>query len=829
MIQIQGREAGLARRNQFVPFFLAALVLGGFATEASARLSSAPIMRIGDQTITEADIALETHPLWRPIPPAKAIAGRREKFTEIVKDLLLRRYFIDRKIPEPRRKLEDHLADLRRQKREERLIIEGMKRVYHEGAAPEDVWRTFPDGVVDRRQWVSDLGRFEEMGADTYFEWRPSGSYYDMILRHHDIKNLRMPYPFPRQAYISMFGGYSWRAFKASFYWDHIYLLFREEYGGGRDEYRLYARELQSEGRLEFFGADWERYFWEEAFEPVSRYLPEYDLSFIRVGDESITDDIDGSRFKDVAQSYILRHYWKARSIEIPRELVERAVNDLQEMIVSRRLELKGLRRVHENNEDPEEVWRSLFETSVRRPNVLASWLRSNKGREEMYFRELEWEIRDNERRAANTESYARTGAVIESWKTVQDLGLVHLIEEKLVEEFGYDHLGVLGAIGRYVEEARSRGTLGQFSDGYEPIFWKLFPPRPLPGETEAAVTAESWNRGASSGRPGEGASPGRTTPETFAHSFHAAVLFDTAYLPALIAEIRKARQEILISMLVASRGEGAEPILTALHEASRRGVTIQAVFRTNHQFAEVMPGESASGIDPSLSERTILIDGTTMILGSPIWIDTSLGNQPNIALILTGPGEAFMPWRDRFDLRRRTATPVTRETYVAKAMPGIPEPSEQRVPTKGRIILDEAYPNAVHQLIDFSDSEVIGGFQYIARYTLEQGPFHILPILMAAKAERGVDLLLIIDEMRWSPGTETSQRQVIRWFNSRGIRARSPNPEGAALHIRTIVGDERYVILGSHLWWRPTRVETSVFLDSTELGARIANHLRAH
>jgi hypothetical protein len=82
---------------------------------------------------------------------------------------------------------------------------------------------------------------------------------------------------------------------------------------------------------------------------------------------------------------------------------------------------------------------------------------------------------------------------------------------------------------------------------------------------------------------------------------------------------------------------------------------------------------------------------------------------------------------------------------------------------------------------------------------------------------------------MRWSPGTETSQRQVIRWFNSRGIRARSPNPEGAALHIRTIVGDERYVILGSHLWWRPTRVETSVFLDSTELGARIANHLRAH
>jgi hypothetical protein len=267
-----------------------------------------------------------------------------------------------------------------------------------------------------------------------------------------------------------------------------------------------------------------------------------------------------------------------------------------------------------------------LFETDINRN----SWMTR------LSLEEMSGYIREDE------ESVAAVKHDIESWESIRRLGLIPKIEDRIIEEFGYDLHGLRGAIGRYAATLMRSSTLEFFDSVFEARFKGYFPSQRAPAIT---VPAEK---------------------PTF--PFEAALLLDTAYAGALVSAIEMAESEILVIMHFSERGATTDRILAALWRAAERGVAIRVIFGQADTFARCLADRIAVRIEPRIGARAVLIDGGRMIAGSHSWIDSDYATRRHASLLVNGPAEAFVAWTKLFEERWNTAEMIAETDALVMA-----------------------------------------------------------------------------------------------------------------------------------------------------------------
>lgn len=350
-----------------------------------------------------------------------------------------------------------------------------------------------------------------------------------------------------------------------------------------------------------------------------------------------------------------------------------------------------------------------------------------------------------------------------------------------------------------------------------------------------------------------------------------AALLPDTTYLPALLAEIGAARREILTSVAVVETPSAApRPILRALRDAAGRGVIVRVILgdsrrdRAIHEAVVALLADAGiparlygmtrmtrwtdetgrkratRSVVRSHREKAVLIDGNRMIVGSHNWITPALRGGRNLSVLLTGEAEAFRPWRERFQKTWGNAPwsggPVPPRTSwpIRRFAPPMSRPDERVSPhpapvwhrARGRIVLDGEYAGALHALIGATAHDVQAAPFRAAVWTLE-GSLRDPLRRLEAKVRRGLRAEVILDEMTLWPGSREGLDRAIEWLRARRVEARFDSSADTVAYVGAVVGDARHILIGSPHWFLSAAyLDAAVLLDAPDLGAEVAAYM---
>lgn len=341
-------------------------------------------------------------------------------------------------------------------------------------------------------------------------------------------------------------------------------------------------------------------------------------------------------------------------------------------------------------------------------------------------------------------------------------------------------------------------------------------------------------------------AGPAAEIEEPFPFVMEVAPLFDANYLPFLLHEIEFAQSSIDVSMYLAQSPRGASrTILEALGRAARRGVKIRALFEdqieSNRIWAATLVewGADARLDDPEvkLHDKALLIDGQIFIAGSHNWSNAALRFNREASLLIRAEPEAFRGWRDRFEDAFDLGVAIEDSDAVASfsdhdatpfAVSTRPAPALER--GHGRIVADGDYVKASEQIIGLMDRSFIAAIYYVSTQALiERRPLNRFFRRLVEKAET-YSCEVLLDQMEISdrPLGGRDNDVTIPFLAERGIKA-GYDSEETTHHVKAVVVDGRYLLLGSHNWTISStsyNMETSILLDAPRTATLLEHYL---
>jgi len=317
----------------------------------------------------------------------------------------------------------------------------------------------------------------------------------------------------------------------------------------------------------------------------------------------------------------------------------------------------------------------------------------------------------------------------------------------------------------------------------------------------------------------------------SFPYKLEISVLLDTAYLPALVEEIEKAKNSIDISMYLGQEnGLLSREIIVALLKAIKRGVRVRALFEdriaSNRYWASVLTANGAEAYldadEVKLHDKAVLIDGSLFIVGSHNWTDASLTKNREVSFIVKGEAVAFNIWQKRFDDDIEKAEVCEDKIEFVN----IPvhnnfrsHPKIVKEECRGRIVVDADYVKACEDIVKLMRRTFDAAIYYISTTSLTHGRplFDFFSVLSSKAKESSVRIILDQMDISEAEAGKKDNDIAIQLLKSYGIDA-SYDPPNVTHHVKTIVVDDRYILSGSHNWTiSSTRYnhETSILVDA--------------
>lgn len=333
---------------------------------------------------------------------------------------------------------------------------------------------------------------------------------------------------------------------------------------------------------------------------------------------------------------------------------------------------------------------------------------------------------------------------------------------------------------------------------------------------------------------------------DPFPYAMEVAPLLDANYLPVLLHEIESARSSIDVSMYLAQSPRGASwTILNALERAARRGVKIRALFEdqiaSNQIWAAILSECGADarldGPEVKLHDKAVLIDGRIFIVGSHNWSNAALRFNREASLLIRAEPEAFREWQSRFENAFDSGLAIenidetdsflnsdTAPFIIAKRPATILERG------RGRIVADGDYIKASEQIINLMNRSLNAALYYVSTQVLmERRPLNRFFRQLVEKAE-SVPCEILLDQMEISdrPLGSRDNDVTIPFLTERGIKAEYDSEE-TTHHVKAVVVDVRYLLLGSHNWTISStshNMETSILLDAPRTATLLERYL---
>ena len=333
-----------------------------------------------------------------------------------------------------------------------------------------------------------------------------------------------------------------------------------------------------------------------------------------------------------------------------------------------------------------------------------------------------------------------------------------------------------------------------------------------------------------------------------FPFEFQVAALRDSEYMDAVISLINSAQRTIDVSMFMAQEPKGSSALLlTALMNASRRGVRIRALFEdcVTDNFIWVSAINNCGGDahlddqNTKLHDKAIMIDGSLLIMGSHNWSNAALDKNKELSLILKSKPSAFIEWSKRFDVLFLQAQPFKIDTTIPEIIVPIAMTVDNNqlskihyISCRGRIVMDGDYFDAFNTLVLASAHSINAGMYYVSPRAIGKGNL-LDPIMthIQSKIDSGMLMTVIMDQMNINQEGEAfhENQESMRVLLRMGINS-SFDRSDQTHHVKCVVGDSEVFLTGSHNWTVASirfNKEVSFLGKSHEMGTVLTRYLK--